>query len=403
MAKSRRDSALFDLSVDEDIVWRRAGVSIDGELRAVVRTTGLGAGDVLASVWVPRGPHDVCIGGLSAATPPSYWESADPLPLTQPRPTVPVPAPESSTPRVTPEPELEPTPTAIPTPTPEPTPTATPHPTPQPVKLESPACAQVTGTSGAAKRLFPDHRVVAYYGVGSTSVLGVLGEGTPPEATERLLEATAAFDGFGLPTLPAFEFIATVAQANPGEDGAYTFVQPAEEVQPYLEQMRAVDGIVILDLQPGRDSFMEQVRHYEELLMEPDVHLALDPEWSMRPGGVPGRVIGSTDAATVNRVLDYLDDLVVRHGLPQKLLIVHQFQTGMIQDREAITDPPGVAVMFHIDGQGPVGAKYETYGVLSVEPPFFNGFKLFFDEDSRVLTPAEVMAIDPVPLYISYQ
>ena len=351
---------MFDLSLDEDIAWRRAGVSIDGALRAVVATTGMGRGDVLASVWVPRGRHDVCIGALNAPVAPSYWESFDP---------------RSSSAESTRE----------------------------PFELESPACTKITGASGAPSRLFPDHRVVAYYGVGSTPVLGVLGEGTPPEATERLLEATAGFDGFGLPTLPAFEFIASVAQPRPGAEGTYTFAQPAEEVRPYLDEIRAVDGIVIIDLQPGRASFMEQARGYEELLMEPDVHLALDPEWSMDERGVPGQVIGSTDAATVNRVLDYLEDLVIRHGLPQKLLIVHQFQLRMIEDRESIKDPPGIAVMFHVDGQGAVGAKYETYGVLSVEPPFFNGFKLFFDEDSRVMSPAEVMALEPAPLYISYQ
>ncbi|MEM7286865.1 MAG: hypothetical protein AAF480_10980, partial [Actinomycetota bacterium] len=136
---------------------------------------------------------------------------------------------------------------------------------------------------------------------------------------------------------------------------------------------------------------------------EPDVHLALDPEWSMRPGEVPGRVFGDTDAATVNEIARWLQDLVVRHGLPQKTLIVHQFLAGMVNDRDAIEDPEGIAVMFHIDGQGPVGAKYGTYDQLAVDPPFFNGFKVFFDEDSRVMTPAEVMGIEPVPVYVSYQ
>jgi hypothetical protein len=123
----------------------------------------------------------------------------------------------------------------------------------------------------------------------------------------------------------------------------------------------------------------------------------------MRPDQTPGRSIGSITAETVNEISDILQRFVIEHGLPQKVLIVHQFQIAMVRDRALIEDPPGIAVMFHVDGQGPVGAKYETYDVLSVSPPFFNGFKVFFDEDSRVMTPTEVVELDPSPVYVSYQ
>ena len=220
---------------------------------------------------------------------------------------------------------------------------------------------------------------------------------------ERLVEAAAGYDEFDLPVVPAFEFIVTVAQGSPGADGRYTLARPAEEVRPYLDGVRQVGGIVVLDLQPGQAAFLDQAQQYAELLMEPDVHLALDPEWSMDPGQVPGQVFGDTDGATVNQVATWLQELVIRHGLPQKTLIVHQFLAGMVDDRDLVVDPEGIAVMFHIDGQGPVGAKFGTYDQLSVQPPFFNGFKVFFDEDSRVMEPAEVMTVDPAPVYVSYQ
>src|ERR671929_20630 len=60
----------------------------------------------------------------------------------------------------------------------------------------------------------------------------------------------------------------------------------------------------------GRSPFMREVRSYARWLREPDVGLALDPEWSMAPGQVPGTVIGSTDAAIVNRVQAYLAQIV---------------------------------------------------------------------------------------------
>jgi hypothetical protein len=269
--------------------------------------------------------------------------------------------------------------------------------------MEGPTCVEASGTVNSPPTLFPGHRVVAHYGTGITSALGILGEGSVDVATDRLAAAAAEYEGFELPVVPAFEFIATVAQGSAGSDGTFSIARPTSEITEYLTAVRGVDGLVFLDLQPGRASFSDQLELYASLLREPDVHLALDPEWSMRPDQTPGRSIGSITAETVNEISDILQRFVIEHGLPQKVLIVHQFQIAMVRDRALIEDPPGIAVMFHVDGQGPVGAKYETYDVLSVSPPFFNGFKVFFDEDSRVMTPTEVVELDPSPVYVSYQ
>ncbi len=363
IAEPVANSGLFRLSLESGAIAQPVGISVDGQVRAVVRITDTSQ-DV--SVWVPPGERLVCVGPVDADAVPAYWSGpniADPSGAAEP-----------------------------------PTETST------PVQIDDGICASVTGNIVAPERLYPDNRVVAYYGVGITPFLGVLGEGTPEEATQSVVAAAAAFAELDpRPTLPAFEFIATVAQADPGADGSYSFARPKDEIRTYLEAIRTVGGIMVLDFQPGRADFLDQIRQYEDLLREPDVHLALDPEWSMRADGVPGRVIGSTDAETVNEILDYVQGLVIRHGLPQKMVLVHQFRSDMIKNRADIVDPEGVAVLFHVDGQGPVESKYATYNALSVDPPFFNGFKLFFDEDSRVLTPEEVLAMEPAPLFVSYQ
>lgn len=387
----RPGSGLFDLRTDMEVEWPVTGVTVDGTLRAV---SAVGEDRRLAAtVWIPGGPHDICVGGVPAGSLPVFWDAG-----TEPSP--PEPLPESSGPeRSGDDPTTAPTATAAPVPTPTPLPT----PTPVPLQMDSPTCAEASGIVASPPTLFPGHRVVAHYGTGITSALGILGEGPVDVATERLTAAAAEYEGFDLPVVPAFEFIATVAQGSAGSDGTFSIARPTSEITEYLAAAREVDGLVFLDLQPGRSSFSDQLELYASLLREPDVHLALDPEWSMRPDQTPGRSIGSISAETVNEILETLQRFVIEHGLPQKVLIVHQFQIAMVRDRALIEDPPGIAVMFHVDGQGPVGAKYGTYDALSVSPPFFNGFKVFFDEDSRVMTPTEVVELNPPPVYVSYQ
>jgi hypothetical protein len=166
---------------------------------------------------------------------------------------------------------------------------------------------------------------------------------------------------------------------------------------------RAHGLTLVLDIQPGRSDFMTEVLPYERFLRQPDVGLALDPEWRVGPTQVPGRVIGQVSAAEVNQVADWLAGIVAEEHLPEKLFVVHQFQIRMITDRQDLHDPAGLAVTIHMDGFGTQGQKLETYSFTQVEPPFHNGFKLFYDEDVDMFQPAEVMGLDPVPDLVTYQ
>jgi hypothetical protein len=170
----------------------------------------------------------------------------------------------------------------------------------------------------------------------------------------------------------------------------------------------------VLDIQPGQADFMDEVQALERWLVEPDVSLALDPEWHVPAGVQPGSVIGSTDAATVNDVADYLSRIVRARKLPQKVLIVHQFTEDMVTDRHLQKGRPGVAVISMMDGFGTAELKENVYDQLSISQPRtprqrrrsaqpYNGFKLFFREDTGLMSPQNVLALDPAPDVIVYE
>jgi hypothetical protein len=175
-------------------------------------------------------------------------------------------------------------------------------------------------------------------------------------------------------------------------------------IEAYLAQARAIQGLLILDLQTGRRSFSDDVLRYERFLREPYVGLALDPEWRVGPREVPGRVVGRVTAAEVNRVIDYLASLVRRYDLPQKLLVVHQFTPFMIENRYTLHIVPEVAVTFDVDGVGKRAAKISNYQHLAVGPKgSHQGIKLYYTRDVGLLAPWEILSLDPQPDVIIYQ
>lgn len=275
---------------------------------------------------------------------------------------------------------------------PSPTPTPTPEPPPE--------------LPRGGRTIFPGNVVVAYYGVPQGSGdLGILGQGTPDEQAAALEEAAAPFAvAAGRPVLPAFELITTVAQTASGTDGDFSEPLAVEQVQTYLDAARRAKMLLILDLQPGRASFLDQAKLFEQFLVEPDVGLALDPEWKLTADQRPLRQIGRTSAAAINEVSAYLQGLVDENDLPQKIMMVHQFKSFSIPDREQVISRPGLATVLHVDGFGSQGAKKDTYDVLAAKGgELINGFKLFLDEDTNLLTPAETMAIVPQPDLVTYQ
>ena len=259
---------------------------------------------------------------------------------------------------------------------------------------------------GGGYLLFPGRRLVALYGNPSTPALGVLGEQGPEEGVALIDELAGSYDDDGVPVTPAFEIIATIASSLAGRDGDYSAEMGVADLEPWVDAAAELGAYVVLDLQPGRSDFLTQARAYETLLRRPHVGLALDPEWRLGPGQFHLRQTGSVDASEINAVAEWLAGIVREEALPQKLLLLHQFRFSMISNRDDVITPPELAVVVQMDGQGPLATKYETWSALTAgtaDAGWRWGWKNFFDEDSPMATPEQVLELEPVPVYVSFQ
>jgi hypothetical protein len=254
------------------------------------------------------------------------------------------------------------------------------------------------------RSLLPEYRLVGLYGAPQHEALGALGIGTPAQASERLAKQARAYED-GRKVMPVFELIATIASAQPGEDGLYRTRQPHSVIQEYLEAARRARGILLLDIQPGRADFADEVRRLERYLDEPDVGLALDPEWHVGPDEVPGDVIGSITATEVNQIAAGLAATVERLGLPEKLLVIHQFTDDMITSKELLVPQEPLATVLNVDGFGDPPNKIAKYEELHPKRAtgLASGFKLFYEEDLGLMSPEDVLGLKPPPDFVVYE
>jgi len=260
---------------------------------------------------------------------------------------------------------------------------------------------------GGGQVMFPGRRLVAMYGHPGTPGLGVLGQQDLPASIARARKLAAAYGPLSsAPVVPAFEIIATVAESSPGPDGTYSFETPVSELLPWVRTATADGLYVVLDLQPGRASLLSQAEHYQSLLELPDVGLALDAEWKLQPGQKPLRQIGHVNISEVNSVVSWLATLTAKRHLPQKLIVLHQFQLTMLTGEQHLdTSHDDLAIVIHMDGQGAPGVKQATWNAVTAAAPprVFFGWKNFLVKDHPMLTPGETMTKAPTPVMISYQ
>ncbi len=257
------------------------------------------------------------------------------------------------------------------------------------------------------RQLVPQYRFVALYGTPSTPVLGVLGAQDMSASVVRVKALSAEYQKLTADIVyPTFEIIATVASDSPTENGDYSRELDAVSLLPWVIEARNQGVYVVLDLQPGRNDFLTQAKQYQQLLEQPNVGLAFDPEWRLTPEEKPLVDIGSVSADEVNRTTQWLSDLVSSHKLPQKLIVLHQFRMDMYPDRERIaTTDKNLTFVLQMDGQGSQHVKLDTWRTVTrelsaeIEP----GWKNFYVKDTPVLDPAGTMQLTPTPRYISYQ
>ena len=259
--------------------------------------------------------------------------------------------------------------------------------------------------------ILPFKRIVAYYGNLYSKKMGILGEYPPKEMWDRLNVEVKAWEKVdpSTPVQPAIHYIAAVAQGIPMKDGKYCKRMPACMIDSALAIAKMGNAIVFLDLQVALSNVRNEVPILEKYLKMSQVHLGIDPEFSMQEGNIPGRKIGTMDASDINFCSEYLAKLVKENNLSPKILIVHRFTQGMVRNYKNIVLHPEVQIVMNMDGWGEPTLKYSTYKrYINQEPVQFTGFKLFYKNDlkkppHRMLTPPELMKLKPLPIYIQYQ
>lgn len=259
--------------------------------------------------------------------------------------------------------------------------------------------------------ILPAHRIVAFYGNPLSKKMGVLGEYPKDEMLAKLdheVERWRRADP-STPVVPALHLIVTVAQGAPGKNGLYRLQMRDSMVNEIYGWAKAKKALMFLDVQVGMSTVQAELPRLRPFLENPDVHLAIDPEFAMRTAGVPpGRKIGTLDATDINWAVNFLDEIARSRNLPPKILVVHRFTRKMVTNAKDIRFTPHVQVVMDMDGWGPPWLKFDSYhDYVKAEPVQFTGFKLFFHNDTKkgdpLLTPAEVLRLWPRPVYIQYQ
>ncbi|MGQ0766626.1 MAG: hypothetical protein ACT4OZ_13290 [Gemmatimonadota bacterium] len=269
----------------------------------------------------------------------------------------------------------------------------------------------VVGPEPLPGSIIPSRRIIAYYGNPLSKRMGILGEIPPDEMLRRLdreVEAWTRADST-TPAVPALHLIATVAQASAGADGMYRARMSDSLIERVHSWARRRNAVLFLDVQVGRSTLRAELPRLAPFLSRPDVHLGIDPEFSMKTGHAPGKRIGTMDASDINYASQFLQNLVTEHNLPPKVLVVHRFTRPMLTNYRNIKLDPRVQIVIQMDGWGPPHQKKDSYvAYVYSEPVQFTGFKIFYKNDVRrkgsvVMKPADVLALTPKPHYIQYQ
>jgi hypothetical protein len=259
--------------------------------------------------------------------------------------------------------------------------------------------------------ILPANRIVAYYGNPLVKRMGVLGEYPREEMLARLDREVAAWTKAdpAHPVVPALHMVVTVAAGTPGRNGLYRTQMFDSLVNTVYKWSKTHKALFFVDVQVGKSTVQQEVPRLRAFLENPDVHLAIDPEFAMAPSGaVPGTKIGTLDARDINWAVGFLDGIARAKNLPPKILVVHRFTRPMVTNASQIRFTPHVQVVMHMDGWGPPWLKFDSYhDFVKAEPVQFGGFKIFYHNDTKkgdpLLTPGEVLRLNPAPLYIQYQ
>src|SRR5882724_1742005 len=262
-----------------------------------------------------------------------------------------------------------------------------------------------------AGALLPFNRIVAFYGNLYSKNMGVLGEYPRETMLAKLKQELVKWQAADttVKVIPALHYIAVTAQGYPGKGNTYRLRMPFKQIDSVISMAKEINALVFIDIQVGHSTVQDEIPLLEKYLKMPNVHLGIDPEFSMKGTKRVGKDVGTFDAADINYVSAYLAKLVRENHLTPKMFIVHRRTQGMVTNYKQIKLQPEVQVVMDMDGWGAQARKISTYqSFIWRDPVQFTGFKLFYKNDfreagSRIMTPQEVLKLKPRPIYIQYQ
>jgi hypothetical protein len=250
----------------------------------------------------------------------------------------------------------------------------------------------------------PNRRLVIFYGNPQSPSLGPLGAYPDDVLVARLRQQAQVYQDLDPthPVVPAFDFVTPIAQPSPMADGSYVSRTPDELIEHYAELASREHILFFLDLQIGRSDVGGEVDRLWKWIERPGVNVALDPEFAMGSGEVPGVEFGHMSAASINAISERLASTPTARWLP-KILLIHQFIDSMLPDRGLLRLMPGVDLVICSDGVGGPESKIEGYQHYGAKSPQYGGIKLFYSLDKPVLSEKQVLQLAPAPLVVMYQ
>jgi hypothetical protein len=266
----------------------------------------------------------------------------------------------------------------------------------------------VKGPAPLPGSILPAKRIIAFYGNPKSRRMGILGEFAPDDMLKKLDAEVAAWSRIdpATPAIPALHVIVLVADATPGPSGKYRTRHDSAMIEKVYGWARSRNALMFVDLQIGQSTLQVELPWIEKFLIRPDVHLGIDPEFAMKGKAIPGKRVGTYDAADINYASRFLAGLVDKYKLPPKILVVHRFTPKGVTNTDKIQLDPRVQIVMDMDGFGPPWMKRDTYWRdIKSEPVQFAGWKQFtkLRNDQPPTPRGEILRLWPVPLYIQLQ
>jgi hypothetical protein len=278
--------------------------------------------------------------------------------------------------------------------------------------------------------VLPTNRIVTAYGIvggveanGPASTLAMLDRFLPH--LQRLGQQYAALD----PTHPVklgIDLVVNTIQPCSAFPQYCSSWPDDATMQAYVSYCQQHQLQLFFDVQLGTEPVAHAVtthllpylRKYSftHLALDTEFHFPNTPSGYARAAGYPC-CLGWMQASEINWASKALARITLQQHLPRKVLVVHEWHSSVLPDKDHILRNPNVSLVLQSDGFGSYDNKLWDYRIfVQRESLEYGGYKLFlyhgdpngsYDVDPQRMpgtqTPQEVMRIFPQPLFISYQ